>query len=189
MCAIVQLYVIVEKSGETHSFNYVWTFLREKMAKKEEIISKVEGLLEAPLAEKDLEIYKIEYRKEGPDQILRVFLDKPEGSDPEYVSIEECEFITRYLSEELDKADMIDRKYNLEVSSPGMDRELIRESDFVRFRGRQVEVKLYEPMNGTKHLEGTLAGKKDDIIEIETDDGKLEIPGNKVAKINLAVTF
>lgn len=159
------------------------------MAKKEEIIKMVEEFLEAPLAEKELEIYKIEYRKEGPDQILRVLLDKPERGDPEYVSIEECEYITRLLSEELDKTDLIDKKYNLEVSSPGMDRELIKEADFTRFNGHAVEIKLYGPMNGTKCLEGILKGKTDGIIAVDVDGESMEINESKVAKINLAVIF
>lgn len=159
------------------------------MAKKEEIINKVEELLKEPLAEKELEIYRTEYRKEGPDQVLRVFLDKTEGSETEYVSIEECEYVTRFLSDELDKADLIDKKYNLEVSSPGLDRELIRESDFTRFSGRAVEVKLYEAINGSKQIEGELLGKENGVISIDVDGSTVEIPESKVAKINLAVIF
>ena len=89
----------------------------------------------------------------------------------------------------LDKEDFIDRSYSLEVGSAGLDRELIKESDYERFAGRAVEVKTYEQINGSKEHEGTLKGKADGIVTIVTDDGELGIPADKISKINLAVVF
>ena len=125
---------------------------------KEEIRSKIEEMLSDYLAEKDLEIYQIQYKKEGPDWKLKLVLDKTENAEDEYVNIEECEDVSRFLSDKLDEEDFIDRAYLLEVSSPGLDRELIKDSDFRRFAGRPVELKLYEAINGNKKLEGTLIG-------------------------------
>lgn len=156
---------------------------------REDISARVAEMLESYLENKDLEIYRIVYKKEGPDWILRVFLDKPADSENEYVSIEECEDVTRYLSDRLDEEDIIDRSYNLEVSSPGLDRELIHESDFVRFAGREVEVKTYQQIEGSKNFQGTLIGKEDHIITIEVGGRKLDIPEDKISKINLAVIF
>lgn len=156
---------------------------------KEDAVGKVSLLLAPYLEEKDLELYRAEYKKEGKEWVLRVFLDKPAGSESEYVSIEECEDVTRWLSDILDKEDFIDRSYNLEVSSPGLDRELIKESDYERFKGRIVEVKTYEQLNGSKEREGTLLGKEDGIVKIEEDGNMLEIPADKISKINLAVVF
>ena len=156
---------------------------------KEDIAVKVSELLDEHLVGKDLELYRVVYKKEGKDWVLRVFLDKPMGSEQEYVNIDECEEVTRWLSDKLDELDLIDRAYNLEVSSPGLDRELIKDSDFVRFAGTLVEVKTYEQVNGTKNFEGTLKGKDGDIITIEVDGTELQLEDKKISKINLAIVF
>ena len=156
---------------------------------KNDISAKVNGLLQPYLAERGLDIYRIEFKKEGPGRVLRVYLDKPAGSESEYVSIEECEETNRFLSEALDREDFIDGSYNLEVCSPGLDRELIRESDYVRFAGRAVEVRTYEQISGSKDHEGILVGKTDGVVTIGTDKGEIAIPAEKISKINLAVVF
>ena len=156
---------------------------------REDIAAKVKALLEEYTKDRELEIYNVIYKKEGPDWVLRVFLDKPMDAENEYVSIEECEDATRYLSDKLDELDFIDRSYNLEVSSPGLDRELIHESDFVRFAGREVEVRTYQQIEGSKNFEGTLVSKADGIVTIEVGGKRLEIPADKISKINLAIVF
>lgn len=156
---------------------------------KEDTTAKISAILEPYLSEKELDIYKIEYKKEGKEWILRVFLDKPADSEVEYVSIEECEDASRYLSDALDREDLIGRSYNLEVCSPGLDRELIKDSDFTRFKGRAVELKTYQQIDGSKEHEGILAGKEDGIVTVETDKGELAIEEEKISKINLAVIF
>lgn len=156
---------------------------------KEDIAVKVSELLEDHLEGKELELYRVLYKKEGKDWVLRVFLDKPMDSEQEYVNIDECEEVTRWLSDELDELDFIDRAYNLEVSSPGLDRELIKDSDYVRFAGRLVEVKTYEQVNGNKNFEGTLIGKADGIVTIDVDGTELQLEDKKISKINLAIVF
>ena len=156
---------------------------------KEDISAKVTALLEEYTEGRELGIYKVVYKKEGPDWVLRVFLDKPMGAESEYVSIEQYEKATRYLSEKLDELDIIDRSYNLEVSSPGLDRELIHESDFIRFAGREVEVRTYQQIDGSKNFEGTLVSKENGIVTIDTGAKRLEIPADKISKINLAIVF
>ena len=156
---------------------------------REDAAGKISKMLAPYLEDKDLELYKVEYRKEGKDWILRVILDKPAGSDNEYVSIDECEDVTRRLNEILDKEDFIDRSYKLEVSSPGLDRELIKESDYERFKGRIVEVRTYEKINGSKEHEGVLLGKEDGIVMIEEDGNTIDISADSISKINLAVVF
>lgn len=157
---------------------------------KVDVIGRVQELLAEFISGKDLEIYNVEYRKEGPEWKLRVYLDKPEGSETEFVNIEECEEVNRYLSDKLDEIELIDRKYTIEVSSPGMDRELIHDRDFQRFAGRVVEVRLYEPLNGQKNFEAVLLGRTDeDVIQFDVEGETLEIPHKKISKINLAVIF
>ncbi|MBR0400535.1 MAG: ribosome maturation factor RimP [Mogibacterium sp.] len=156
---------------------------------KTDIAARVKELLNEFLEQRELELYRVIYKKEGSGWVLRVFLDKPADADTEYVSIDECEEATRFLSDKLDELDLIDRAYNLEVSSPGLDRELIHESDYTRFAGREVEVRTYGQINGSKYFEGTLVGKTDGIVSVDTASGRLDIPEDKISKINLAVVF
>ena len=156
---------------------------------KEDISAKVTEMLMPFLEENGLDIYKVEYKKEGPAWVLRVCLDKPADAESEYVSIDDCEKVNVWLSETLDKNDIIERSYNLEVSSAGLDRELLKDSDDVRFAGRAVEVKTYEQINGSKSHEVILAGKENGVVTIDTGAGELEIPADKISKINLAVVF
>ncbi|MBE6018828.1 MAG: ribosome maturation factor RimP [Clostridiales bacterium] len=156
---------------------------------KEDISGRVSEMLTPFLDENGLELYKAEYKKEGPSWVLRVCLEKPADADNEYVSIDECEKVNSWLSDRLDSEDLIDRSYSLEVGSAGLDRELIKDSDYVRFAGRAVEVRTYEQINGSKEHEGTLKGKENGAVTIITDAGELSIPADKISKINLAVVF
>ena len=163
-------------------------FYGENMA-KDDISRRVTEMLMPFLEENGLDIYKVEYKKEGPSWVLRVSLDKPADAESEYVSIDDCEKVNVWLSGMLDENDIIERSYNLEVCSAGLDRELIKDTDYVRFAGRAVEVKTYEQINGSKSHEGILSGRKDGIVMIDTGAGELAIPADKIAKINLAVVF
>lgn len=156
---------------------------------KEDIAARVGDLLAPYLEDKELELYRAEYKKEGKDWILRVYLDKPANAESEYVSIDECEDVTRWLDDTLDREDLIDRSYRLEVSSPGLDRELIKDSDYERFKGRPVEIRTYEQINGGKEHEGTLLGREEGVVSIEVDGTVIEFPADKISKINLAVVF
>lgn len=160
---------------------------------KNDVSKKVEELLKEFLNNKNLSIYKIEYKKLGKEWNLDVYIEKPEGSDEEFVNIEECEMVNRYLSDKLDQADLIPHQYTLSVNSPGLDRELIKAEDFTRYRGRMVELNLYEQLDGVKQFEGVLIGLKDNNVLITANangkDNVIEIPRNKIAKINLAVVF
>ena len=140
--------------------------------------------------ENGYELSRSEFVKEGSDWYLRVYVDRLENGGYGYMSSDDCEIISRYLSDKLDEADPIKQNYYLEVSSPGMDRPLITDKDFVRFAGSRVEAKLYEAVNGKKLIEGDLIGLKDGIITIKTDKGEMiSLPKEKAAKINLAVVF
>ncbi len=156
---------------------------------KEDISSVVTNMLSEYISDKELEVYRVIYKKEGSGWVLRVMLDKPIGANSEYINIDECETVTRYLNEKLDDMDLIDRSYRLEVSSPGLDRELIKETDFLRFAGKPVHVKTYEQINGNKHFTGNLVGKEDGIVTIDIDGVNMSIPENKISKINLEVVF
>ena len=103
---------------------------------------------------------------------------------------DDCEAISRYLSEKLDEADPIKQNYYLEVSSPGMDRPLISDRDFERFMGSMVEVKLYKALDGSKFYTGMLTGYENGAVTIKDEKGKeITLQKNDAAKINLAVIF
>ena len=159
------------------------------MAKK-----KVSDLISEWLSEfgteNGYELARTEFVKEGGERYLRVFVDKLEDGGYGTMGTDDCELISRFLSDKLDEEDPIDGNYILEVSSPGMDRPLITEKDFKRFTGSVVEVKLYEPLNGSKLLTGVLKDYNDGEITITDDkNGDISLPKGRAAKVNLAVIF
>ena len=146
--------------------------------------------LSAYLAENNLELWNVEFVKEVKDWFLRVYIDKAASCEGEYVSIEECENASRYLSEILDEKNPIEQNYYLEVSSPGLDRELITEDHYKRYIGSQVEMKLYKAIDGRKEINGCLSEVNDDNYVIEVEDGnKITIEKSQVARTKLAVIF
>ena len=128
-------------------------------------ITDAVSILALPIVEKnDCELWEIEYVKEPGGWVLRIFIDRPEG-----VSITHCEAISRELDPILDEnEDIIPNSYTFEVSSAGAERQLKRPSDFERFMGNLIEVKLYKAKDGTKIFLGDLVGySKDGGIEID----------------------
>jgi len=101
---------------------------------------------------------------------VQIMAERPDGS----MQIEDCEAISRALSPVLDIADPIDRAYRLEVSSPGIDRPLVRRSDFERFTGHLVKIEMAVPHHGRKRFRGTLAGVEGDAVRLTRDDVKAD---------------
>ena len=122
---------------------------------------------------------------------MRVYIDKTqEAQEAQYVSTDDCEKVSRFLSAELDRIDPIEQNYYLEVSSPGMDRALLRDKDFVRFAGEIVDISLYKAVDGRKAYQGRLVGIEDGkIILTDEQDNRIEFPREQVAKTKLAVIF
>ena len=139
-----------------------------------------------PIVEKEnFELVDVEFKKEGPHRYLRVFIDKDGG-----ITLDDCQKVSEALSEKLDELDPIEENYFLEVSSPGLDRPLKKDADFERFKGELVEIKLYEPINGQKLLEGELVGLVEDHIHLNVKNvGLVEIPREKAALTRLAIKF
>ena len=165
------------------------------MAKKK-ITEIVEEITADFLAENGLELYNSEFVKEGKDWFLRVYIDRQQEEETEdkeevYVSTDDCEKVSRFLSEELDRLDPIEQNYYLEVSSPGLDRELIKEKDFIRFCGRLVDISLYKAIDGKKTYQGILKGLTEDNSIVITDEKEeeIEFPREQVAKARLDVIF
>jgi ribosome maturation factor RimP len=152
------------------------------------IMTLVEELVTPILDDLSLELIDMEYVKEGSNWFLRVFIDKDTGVD-----IEECGIVSEQLSEKLDEIDPIPHNYFLEVSSPGAERPLKNEKDFMKSIGKNVYVKTYEPIDGEKAFEGTLLSYSSEQLALEvtfkTRKKKVEIPADKIAIARLAVTF
>lgn len=158
---------------------------------KKKTTELIEEITSDFLKENNLSLYNVEFLKEGKDWFLRVYIDKESDSDEEcYVSTDDCELVSRFLSEELDRLDPIEQNYYLEVSSPGMDRQLIKPEHYERFAGHLVEIKLYKAVNSTKNYEGILVGLIDGKVCIKDKDNKeIMFPLEQIAKTNLAVVF
>ena len=138
------------------------------MSRRETYETRTEELL-LPIVERfGVEIYDVEYVKEGSDWYLRAYIDKPEG-----VNIIDCENVSRALSEEMDKADFIADAYILEVSSPGLGRTLKKEKHFMKSIGMEVEVRTYKAIDKCKEFVGILTDYQDGDVTIEMEDGSL----------------
>ena len=145
---------------------------------KKNIATEIEELVLPITDANNLELVDVEYVKEGGEFFLRIYIDKDGG-----VSLNECELVTRAL-------DPIKDNYYLEVSSPGLDRPLKKEKDFVKYQGRDVEIKLYKPINGSKMHEGELVGLTEDKnIKVIIDNDEVEFNKKDVALIRLAIKF
>lgn len=152
---------------------------------KERIETVVERLGDKVAADLGYELVEVEYRKEGPDWVLRCTIDKESG-----IGIEDCQRFSESLDRVLDEADPIPGKYLLEVSSPGIERPLKKAADFSRFAGRMVEVKLVKAINNQKIYRGELLGisgeGSEQKVGLKLNDSKIvEIPWNEIAKAKL----
>lgn len=162
------------------------------MVKKKGIItdySQIEQdiwqLVETPVTECGGELIDVEFVKEAGVRYLRIYVDRESIA----VDHELCEAVSNRVSDLLDQADPISESYYLEVSSPGLERPLKRQKDFLRFSGQNIVVHLYAAEDGNKDFYGVLVGLIDDNIVINTDDGEKRFSLDKVSKANLAINF
>ncbi len=140
------------------------------MTKRETIEQKTEELIMPVLNENGYELVDVEYVKEGGNWYLRAYIDKPGG-----ITIDDCEIVSRAMSDLLDQDDYIEDAYTMEISSPGLDRPLKKDKDFERYTGREIEVRLYKAVNGAKEFRGILKAYDKDTITIEMDDSAEQI--------------
>lgn len=132
------------------------------------------------LAGSEYELVDVEYVKEH-DWYLRVFVDKADGID-----LDDCQAISEKLSARLDELDLISGAYILEVSSPGIDRILKKDKDFVREAGKVVDVTLYAPLDGKKDFVGELVSRDEEFLHLKDI---APLPRDKVALVRLHIDF
>lgn len=156
-----------------------------EMTKREEYELKTEQLLEPIMEEHQFELVDVEFVKEAGTFYLRAYIDKEGG-----ITINDCEVVSRRLSELLDEKDFIPDAYILEVSSPGLGRQLKKDKDFNRSLGEEVEVKLYQAIEKQKEFSGILESFDKDTIVITEEGGKsLTLERSNIAVVKLAVHF
>ena len=154
------------------------------MTKKESYESRVEAFLLPLMEENNFELVDVEYVKEAGTWYLRAYIDKEGG-----IAVDDCEVISRILSDWLDQADFIEDSYILEVSSPGLGRPLKKERDFERSLGEEVEIRLYKALNKQKEFTGILKAYDKETVTIETAEGELVFNRSDIALIRLAFDF
>ena len=148
------------------------------------ITDKVTELAKPIVEEEGCTLWDVEYVREAGNRYLRVYIDKDGGVD-----INDCERISRRLDPVLDEADPIPESYVFEVGSAGIERELKRPSDFEAFLGSEVEVKLYQPVEGQKAFIGKLVSHEDGITEIDVKGKRYRFNRQQTAQVRLHATI
>ena len=150
----------------------------------ETVVEAITSLVMPVLQEKDLDLVDVLYRRESSGWVLRLLIDKEDG-----VTLDDCTAVSREVSHLLDIEDIIEQAFNLEVSSPGLDRPLKSVGDFQRFAGRKAKVTTKEPIEGNQVFMGRINKVEDELITMEVGQRELRIPFSEVAKARLEVEF
>ena len=155
------------------------------LSKREDFEQRTEELLIPILEKYEFELVDVEYVKEAGTWYLRAYIDKPGG-----IAINDCEVVSRELSDLLDQKDFIDDSYILEVSSPGLGRQLKKERDFARSIGAEVEIRTYRMVEGRKEFTGVLEEYDSESVTVSYEDGtKQNFDRKEIALIRLAFDF
>lgn len=153
-------------------------------------LDKIRDAAERVARSEGLEVFDIEWRI-GKQRLLRVYIDRlPGPSSPESfgISHKDCERVSEQLSVILDVEDLVPGpSYVLEISSPGLDRKLIKESDYARFAGRLAKIWVNEPIENQSYFEGRLAGCADGVVSLRVKDREIAVPFAGIKKANLVV--
>ncbi len=149
-----------------------------------DIPERVKQIAEQKAEELGLELIDCEYKKEGGRRILRLYIDKKGG-----VGLDDCEAVSRSVEPVLDSEDFIDEAYTFEVSSPGLDRPLKTDRDFIRYEGEDVEVGLYAAIDGKKKFTGKLIGRKDGVVSIDCGGQTLEFQQKDISKVKRTIIW
>ncbi len=145
-------------------------------------IEAIKAHIEPVLVYAGMELIDVEYGRESSGVILRLIIDKPGG-----VTVDDCADISHSVGDLLDAKDCVPGSYNLEVSSPGINRPLKKKDDFARFTGQKVLIKSRELIDGRRNFKGILNGIRDDLILISSEKMVFTIPFELVAKARLDI--
>jgi len=149
-----------------------------------EIVDRVFAIADLVLINEGLELVDVEYRREARGCVLRLYIDREGG-----VTLDDCTRVSQEVGRILDVEDFILAPYTLEVSSPGVNRTLKREKDFLKYRNRLIRVKTFDPIGNRRQFKGRLLGLFENRVEIEVDGRAFEIPLSNIAKASLEIEF
>ena len=150
-----------------------------------ERLERIREIAERVATSEGLELVDVEFKGSGPGSVLRIFLDKPGG-----ITVGDCQSVSHQVGAILDVEDFISTSYTLEVSSPGLDRKLVKPADYQRFSGKLVKLALRGPRQGPRRYRGRLLGMEDNQVRIDTGDGQVvQVDYNDIEKANLVVEF
>jgi ribosome maturation factor RimP len=149
-----------------------------------EIAERVRAIADPILIDEGMELAGVDYRRETRGWVLRLTIDKEGG-----VTLDDCGRISQQVGRELDVEDFISTPYVLEVSSPGLTRPLKSEKDFIKHCNRLIKLRTVDPINSRQQFEGKLLGVSDNQIQLEMEEGIIQIPLAKIAKANLEIEF
>ena len=154
--------------------------------RKEVIEEKVAGLITTLITGTEIELVDVEYIREYNNWYLRIFIDRPQG-----ILLDDCQLVSQQISKLLDENEIISDSYFLEISSPGLDRKLKKNEDFVKFVGRLIDIHLYAAQSGKKILTGELVGLTADnnILRYFFDGSIREIARKAIAQVRLHIDF
>jgi ribosome maturation factor RimP len=144
------------------------------------IASRIEEIAQRVGQSEGIEIVEVEVKGGGKNQFVRISIDKPEG-----VTHADCELISQQVGTIMDVEDVVPGHYTLEVSSPGVERKLLKPGDYERFLGKKAKVTLRAPVENQRHWEGTLAGFDDGVIRLDAAGREIRFPFEPVEKANL----
>jgi len=150
----------------------------------DDVLAKIRQIVEPILVSEGIELVDIEYRREAGGRVLRLIIDHEGG-----VTLDDCASVSREIGKNLDVEDILPGPYNLEVSSPGLNRPLKKESDFHRFTNQLIKVKTAFAIDEKKTFRGKLVSCRDGLVEIESDCSVVQIPLDHIVKANLEYEF
>jgi len=155
--------------------------LKKPAVPSEKLEKAATDLVEPVCAAAGLELVLVEFRREPAGRILRLYIDRPEGG----VTLDDCTHISRQVTDLLDVSMENLGPYNLEVSSPGIQRPLVKPADYQRFAGQSVHIRLHAPVNGQKKFKGTISAATDETVQIETATGAVSFDFSQIARTRL----
>jgi len=145
------------------------------------VASKVETIAQRVVESEGMELVEVEVKGGGNQRFVRIAIDKPEG-----ITHADCELVSHQVGTILDVEDVVPGRYTLEVTSPGVERKLLKPKDYERFQGKKIKLTLREAVEGSRHFEGTLAGFQAGLVALEVAPGKtLQFPYDQIQKANL----
>lgn len=151
---------------------------------KGNISQLVTTLIQPAVDDEGLDLVDVEFKKEGKNWYLRIFIEKAQG-----VTLEDCQNISHRIEDLIEIESIISRQYILEVSSPGLDRPLKSAKDFLRNKNRPVAITVFSPLQGRKNFSGVIKTVREQSLILDEQGTELEIPLEKIAKAKLVINF